>query len=434
MIDRRSLLAAGAGLLAERRRPAKASADAPDIVVIVTDDMRASDWRALPRTRALVGGTRFADFVLTTPQCGPSRATLLTGRYAHTHGVLKNGPPDGGWASFRRHEGATVATALQAAGYRTGLFGKYLNGFPAGGDPPPGWQAWHGAAEAAYGTPAGYGTDLIAEQAARFVRSTAPDRPLFAWIAPKAPHAPPEPAPRHAGRFPNARVPRTAALNEADVSDKPAYLQHDPPRLPDMDRQHRDRLRTLLSVDDLVSEVAAAMGDRWERACVVVVSDNGFALGEHRWVGKNTPHDESVRVPLLIRCPGLAPGDDARLAASIDIAPTIAAVAGVALPDADGRSLLDAWDRDRVLIESWSGAAGAPYKGVWQAPPFAALRSRAALYAEYGSGERERYDLAADPLQLDNLAADGSGAGDLPAQLDELRRCTGAACRTADGG
>ena len=429
MLNRRSLLAAGAGLLAPSS-PARSQSQPPDIVIVVLDDMRAGDWRALPKTKRLLSsGTWFDDFILTTPQCAPSRATLLTGRYAHNHGTLGNE----GWANFRHTEGDTVAVALKAAGYRTGLFGKYMNGFPAGAAAPPGWDHWRGSAEGSYGSRKRYGTDRYFREAAAFAASTPAAKPLFAWVAPKAPHAPPVPAERHASRFRRSQVPRTAALNEADVSDKPDYLRHPRIDMPEMHALYRNRLRTLLAVDEGVVRLAKAMGDRWNRACIVVLSDNGFALGEHRWVGKNTPHDESARVPMLVRCPGLPGGRDRRLAASIDIAPTLATVAGAALPGVDGRSLLDSWDRDRVLIEDWAGAAGAPYKGKYQAPPYQAVRSREALYVEYETGEREHYDLTVDPRQMDNLAAESADPGALPERLDALRRCAGNTCRAADG-
>jgi len=118
----------------------------PDVVVVLLDDMRESDWQALPLTQErLSGSTWFPNFVLTTPSCCPSRSSLFTGQYAHNHGVLRNEGKNGGWDEYRArgHEQDSVVTWLNGADYRTALVGKYLNGYRASDRVPPGWDRWY---------------------------------------------------------------------------------------------------------------------------------------------------------------------------------------------------------------------------------------------------------------------------------------------------
>jgi arylsulfatase A-like enzyme len=134
-------------------------------------------------------------------------------------------------------------------------------------------------------------------------------------------------------------------------------------------------------------------------------SDNGLLWGEHRWARKEVPYEEAIRVPLLIRADGLTSAEgrtDAHLVANIDLAPTIAAAAGLPLPDADGRSLLpllegrtEGW-RQALLIEH--------LRGTNPIPTYCAIRTSRYLFVSYDTGERELYDLADDPFELANLA------------------------------
>ena len=398
-VTRRALLGAAAALAAPRP-PAGAAPPRPDVVVVVTDDMRAADWRAPPPTKELVGGAFFEQFTYPTPLCGPSRATLLTGRYAHNHGVLSNAAPNGGWARFRDDEGSTIATALAAVGYHTALVGKYLNGWEGPGK-PPGWAAWHGTVGHSRYVPEGrrrpYLPDRLAAEAAAVAAAVPAGEPLFLWYAPNAPHdtdggRPPVPAPRHRRAFPDA------------------------------EGRDRRRLQSLLAVDEAVAGIAAAMGPRWDAACVFVLSDNGWEMGEHGVVGKATPYDGSVRVPLLARFPGLAGAD--RLAAAVDVAPTIARIAGTDLPGADGRALQDAWEREAVLLESWGNRT--------RPDGFVGVRTRHTTYVERPDGARERYDRRTDPQERDDLIVGGEAAPE-QAHLAALRGCAGESCRRAEG-
>jgi len=450
-------------------QPAPAARARPSIVVIVADDLDARSVERMPRVAALLAeqGVRFDDSFATLPLCAPSRVSLLTGRYAHNHGVRHNGGDGGGFAELRRGggEAATVATWLKAAGYRTALLGKYLNGYPSG-DPgyvARGWDEWHAVysdqgsntyfgysvSENGHATTRGtaaadYETDVLAAKAAELIaRWSADERPFFLYVAPPAPHLPAIPAPRHASALEGVQAPRVPSFDEEDVSDKPAWVRQ-AGRLrrrqqTALDEQYRRRLQSLLALDDLVETVIAELArrGRLDGTYVFFTSDNGFFQGEHRILqGKAAAYEESVRVPLIVRGPGLPAGARRpHLVANIDLAPTLAEIAGATVPGdlVDGRSLApllgreppaeDAWRRE-LLLDLWpEGDAGVP--------EYHALRTRDRLYVEYATGERELYDLAADPYQLLNLY--GPGRTEIPslaARLAALKACAGRACRT----
>ncbi|MFM9108198.1 MAG: sulfatase-like hydrolase/transferase, partial [Chloroflexota bacterium] len=316
-----------------------------------------------------------------------------------------------------------------------------------------------------------YATDVSARHASEFIRQAADDAiPFFAYLPLRAPHEPAQPAMQDLDAFDGAIAPRTPAFDEADVSDKPVWIQRTPPATPEKlaatDAFQRERLRTLLAVDRAIATVLAALGETGQLASTYVffTSDNGYHLGEHRQqLEKGTPYEESIRVPLVVRGPGVPAGTiEPRMASGADLAPTIADLAGAAVPSfVDGRSLaplLAAEDgpwRDAVLAETWRDPASLVYvEGALQyrtppdlaaedeeerednpnQPAWRALRTETEVYAEYASGEREFYDLAADPWQQDNLASTLAPArlAQLSAQLDALVACAGDACRTAD--
>src|SRR5829696_5891255 len=366
-----ALLAAPLAVAPQEASPAASPAAPPrrpNLVLVVTDDLDAASVEAMPTVRALLHdqGVSFSNFFVSTPLCCPARVSLLRGQYAHNHGVLGNGGPNGGFATFHRlgGEDSTVATWLHDAGYRTALLGKYLNGYPEDTDPsyvPPGWDEWDAlVAEAPAGggyidyalnengrrvtyghDAADYSTDVLAAKATDFIaRTSGADQPFFLYLAPFAPHQPSIPAPRHAQAFAEAWAPRSAAFNEADVSDKPSWVRARPvlsdEQVAEIDAQYRDRLRTLLAVDEMVAtlvETLEATGEL-ENTYLFFTSDNGFLLGEHRLpIGKETPYQEAVRVPLLVRGPGVPAGTAVdSLALNVDLAPTLAELASVPVP------------------------------------------------------------------------------------------------------
>src|SRR5262245_18399967 len=220
----------------------------PNLVLIVADDLdrNLGTTDAMPNLhRTLVQqGLTVNDFFVTNALCAPSRATLLRGQYTHSHLVGCNGPPSCGFAPFFQlgHEASTLATWLQGSGYRTGLVGKYLNGFPEGASRthrPPGWSEFvspvddeaykgfgyrmneNGRIVTYRSRTQDYLTDVLARKAEDFLRRPG-DTPFFLYLTPYAPHHPATPAPRHDRLFAGAQVPRTPSFNEDDVSDKPA--------------------------------------------------------------------------------------------------------------------------------------------------------------------------------------------------------------------
>ncbi|MDQ4108858.1 MAG: sulfatase [Actinomycetota bacterium] len=402
------------------------TAGRPNIVLIVTDDQRYDTLHVMPEVQRLLvrRGMSLRRAIVTNPLCCPSRATILTGRYSHTTGVYTNGAPNGGWTVFQPSEPNTIATALQDVGYRTALIGKYLNGY-GGATPyvPPGWDKWlaiHGGGGyfnysmydhvrglVNYGSrPSDYSTDVIRRHAVSFILNAPEDRPLFMMVTPFAPHGFPIAAPRHDGDLASAPVRLSPAVNEADVSDKPAYIAS---RGTVSDGSVRTRTRnhweTLLAVDEMVSrilEVLAATG-RAGNTLFIFTSDNGVANREHRWTGKQVPYEGSIRVPLVMRLPGVVPPNTVSVAlvSNVDVAPTIADFAGASLP-ADGVSL-------RPMLAGTASSARSSVvlehvESIPAVPTYCGVRTQSFTFAHYATGEEELYDLSKDPRQLQNVA------------------------------
>jgi N-acetylglucosamine-6-sulfatase len=419
----------------------------PNIVVILTDDQRWDSLSLMPTVESeLVGnGLTFTNAFVENPLCCPSRTSFLTGLDSHSTGVYANDAPYGGFSMF--DDQTTVATALQDAGYETSLLGKYLNHYAVTGGTyvPPGWTHWRAFASEAkyydydlsvdgtsiqsYGTsPEDYSTDVIASIADTEIRSASPQDPLFLWIAPFAPHGPSTPAPRDVGTLDGIDPWRPPNYNEADVQDKPAYMQAMPLLLPadqaaiDADRQ--DQLETLGAVDDLVGSTLQALDatGRLGDTIVVFASDNGFEWGEHRREGKLVPYEESVRIPLVIRWDrlGVPAAIDKRLVENIDLTPTLERAAGAALTPVDGKSLLPLLQRQRVpwrqhmLIEH---AGGSPQ------PIYCADRTPKDVLIHYATGEEEYYRLGptADPYELSNKISKPRFASRIATLRDKLR-------------
>jgi arylsulfatase A-like enzyme len=442
-------VAAGARVVAAAatslHAPARAAEPRPDILLIVTDDQRWDSLDAMPmlEEELVARGTTFANAFVTTPLCCPSRASILTGNLAHTTRVYRNAPPFGRYEWF--DDRSTLATWLDDAGYATGYVGKYLNGYQHAaltGVVPPGWDRWVAFVRPSYTgyaltvdgvverDIATYATDRLADEAVAFVERAR--GPLFLTFAPYAPHEPSTPAPADLAADVPVRMP-APSVGEEDVADKPAWVRD----LPPLDAEDRvalaatrtDADRSLLAVDRALGRIldALARTGRLDRTVVVFTSDQGLAYGEHRWTKKEAPYEEVIRVPLVVRMPIAGDASDAarpatryELVANIDLAPTIADLAGVAHPPTDGSSLVpllrgeDPPWRDALLLEHLGG--GTPV------PSYCGVRTADAMYVRYGTGEEEYYDLVGDPFQLTNLAATPS------APLDDLRARTRALC------
>jgi N-acetylglucosamine-6-sulfatase len=406
---------------------AASAAGQPNVVLIVTDDQRWDTLSALPTVQAeLVGpGTTFTNAFVVNPLCCPSRASILTGRYSRSTRVYGNG----GLVNF--DERTTIAVALRRAGWRTGFLGKYLNGY-GGTRVPPGWERWFAFTPSnahryfdyrvnVDGTiiefgpdDEAYSTDVLAGEAESFILADD-SRPFFLAVFPYAPHWPAIPAPRHEGSFPALPPWRPPSYLE-DRGDKPAWIREiefDPALA---DELRKRQYQSLLAVDDAVGRIVSALetAGKLEETMIVLTSDNGHLWGEHGILQKVVPYEESIRVPLVVRYGG-ATGTDSRFALNIDLAPTVADLAGIRF-QADGASLLpfltsaQSPGRREFPIES-RGYPGFPV------PPYCALRTKRFLHAVYRDGSRELYDLDADPYQLDNLA----GRAEWQARVRTLR-------------
>jgi N-acetylglucosamine-6-sulfatase len=445
------------------------TASRPNVVVLLTDDQTLESMRVMGGVRAELGasGTTFDKAFVSNPLCCPSRATLYTGQYTHNHGVIGNRTPEGGYGRLDKSEWLPVW--LQRAGYHTVHIGKFMNRYGQDSPPtevPPGWNEWYTSVDPStyrytgydlnengvVSTYPEYSTDAYSQRAvdavARLARS---EQPFFLSVAFLAPHsgqpadpddptglATPSPAPRHRDRFAAEPLPPAPAFDEADVSDKPSFVRRRPrlsaARQAAIAENYRQGLESLLAVDEGVVRVVGALREAGEldNSLIVFTSDNGFFYGEHRVpYGKVMVYEPSIRVPLIMRGPGVPAGERRRqLVTNADLAPTVLDAAG-ARPAGrvpDGRSLFPllrdrdlAWGRE-LLVEGAPGILAVAY---------AALRNDRFVYAEHDNGERELYDLRHDPDQLRNAAGD-PGYASIEARLAErlaaLQVCSGRSC------
>jgi arylsulfatase A-like enzyme len=360
--------------------------------------------------------------------------------------------------------------------------GKYLNGYDNAAYVPPGWDEWYSLVDdSTYcmynytvsnnGTPQAYGsqesdyqTDVLAGYVEQFIANseqTDDEAPMFLTVMPLAPHLETicnftgiRPAPRHVGTV-NLPLPMPPSLNEEDMSDKPAYMQSRPTRnISYLTTLYNDRIASLRAVDDLIGRLILALdnADELSNTILIFSSDNGYFLGEHRRIGKILLYEESIRVPLFVNLPDLAtPAVIEKIALNNDLAPTIADLAGVAPPSAvDGRSLLPLlqsaavpW-RNRFLIEH-PPDAGEPFRTF---PAYFAVRETnpvtmeslvygETLDSEGNTTDRELYDLAIDPYQLESLHRDFSWQRFLQwwrlrGYMEQLQTCANVTCQTLE--
>jgi N-acetylglucosamine-6-sulfatase len=437
-----AVLLAAVLLRGRASRPGARAFTRPSIVLILTDDQRWDSLGGMPIVRSLLAehGVTFTNSFVSNSLCCPSRASILTGQYSHTTGIYSNRPPQGGFADFR--DSSTVATWLHTAGYKTGLFGKYLNGY-TGTRIPPGWDQWHAFTSGRYydytlnengfirsfgNAGADYSTDVLASLATSFIRRST--GPLFVYFAPSAPHQPARAAPRDAAARDPVPYRRPPNLFEPDVSDKPRWIRRLPPSTPAGIRGvlgvRLDQYRSLLGVDRAVGDIVEALKatDRLSDSVIVFTSDNGLSEGSHRWFEKQAAYEESIRVPLVLRFDPLvaAPRADNRLVVNVDLAPTFAAVAGVAAPGAEGLSLIPllqgpgaGWRTDFLL----------EHVGRGHIPTYCGVRTTRFLYVFYSTREEELYDLRRDPYELSNRASSPL----YQTRLDQLRARLKTLCR-----
>jgi arylsulfatase A-like enzyme len=235
-----------------------------------------------------------------------------------------------------------------------------------------------------------------------------------------APHEPYTPAPRHADAFPDIQAPRTPSFNAEDVSGKPSDIRYNPPLseadIQDIDSVHRLRVQSMQAVDEMIERLMNTLDELnlLDNTYIFFISDNGFHLGQHRMKpGKAHQYEEDIRVPMIVRGPGIPAGMsvDNFLTANIDFPPTIAELAGVIPPEyVDGRSLVPLLKNTPPPAEEWRQAVQIEFFGHQLdesgevSPWYIGLRTNDHLYVEHSEGMIELYNLHADPNQLNNLA------------------------------
>lgn len=416
----------------------------------------------------------FTNLHVTTPFCGPSRAALFRGQYAHRTGVRVNIPESpmslgfkGGYREFLRqqHDEDELGVWMRQVGYRTMMIGKYHhNGFDF--KKPPGWDDFYMSNGGRYqGTyrfttkdqPNGshsrnpievYRTDQEADDAVRLIREHtggSKGQPFFLYLAPLAPHRPVGrdfskmvDEKRYGQWHPELRIPSTPEFDEAQMSDKPPHRRSPPYTESELETLHAEylcRARAVKSVDDMVGRVLHVLDecDITDSTYILFTSDNGYQLGQHRLQHKLDPYQMCTNVPLFVSGPGVAKGQLANhLLAHIDICPTILELAGAKIPDfVDGKSfatliyqpdsIAESTWRDPVVIENWAAKIN---RGKVLPGMYSGLRFYDKVYVEWVTGDKEYYDYANDPFELNNVYGELSNDAqrELTTSLQSARR------------
>ena len=407
-----------------------------NVIFVLVDDLRfdamgnaGHPWLETPNIDALARrGVTLPNAFVTTALCSPSRASILTGQYAHRHRVVDNNSPIPAGTTF-------FPQYLQAAGYETAFIGKWHMGGESD-MPQPGFDRWVSFKGQGSYLPTsdglnvdgravpqrGYITDELTDYAIDWLKGRR-ERPFFLYLSHKAVHADFVPARRHQGRYAGKPFtpPATMADTARNYDGKPMWVRNqrnswhgvDFPYHSDLDiaQYYRRYAETLLAVDDSLGRIVALLAERklLDDTLIVFMGDNGFSFGEHGLIDKRTAYETSMRVPLLMAGAGLPAATTVKqVVANIDIAPSILEAAGLAAPPMDGRSFLPLargertpW-RDTLLYEYyWE-------RNFPQTPTMHALRGARYKYIRYYGlwDTDELYNLADDPLETRNLAGD----------------------------
>ncbi len=503
----------GGGIVLGGEEPASSALVKPSIVLISTDDQTLASLSAMKRVgRLLVDeGATFENNIASFPLCCPSRATWITGEYAHNHGVIDNQERNGGGYESLRDPDRVLPVWLNLAGYDTALVGKWLHDYRTL-KPAPGWDRFWALTPATMVNYYGYeitdskggrvrygdsASDYVTEVLTRdyalpYIRAHAQDRdPFFLHVSYIAPHwgrgrndpagrrcsngkpfafdtAKAKPAPRDAGAFGDRPLPMPRSFNERNMEDKPGAVRGrrrlQPRAVRDLTEKYQCELASLLDVDRAVEEISDALDEAHlsDHTYVIFTSDNGYMHGEHRISAEKVqPYEEALRVPLVIRGPGVPAG--VRVAdpvANVDLAPTILDLAEVApVPlifdrPIDGRSLASytygRGDPERAILIESKRPPRRGSTGTYVAPSWVGVRTRRYVYVEHyrdevatleqgfglpiGAGaltDTELYDLELDPQELQSRHADVAYAqtrAALAEAVAELRACSGADC------
>jgi N-acetylglucosamine-6-sulfatase len=431
---RSTAAAAGLSLFGAGNSNVAEAARRPNVLVIFTDDQPPfGSIERMPFVRDffLHKGLVYNRAYLASPVCAPSRATMQLGRYPHSHNIVDNKQAARQYKNTRLQR-KSLARRLRQAGYSTSLVGKWMNGYEDLMGTRKGWahpyfDQWYVVLDnrdpvevnsngdvKATDTRIEHETDLLRDRCEEFIRNNR-DAPWVCWATLKAPHSPYQPSPRHKNAFSNEGLYRRKNYDEANVSDKPSFVQHEPRanNRNDLDMKRRKvqlgKWRELLDVDDAVGALWNTIQDTGQanRTYVIYATDNGFMNGEHRLDHKSFAYEESSRNPLMVRGPGVARGRIRGYSSLVDIPATIADLAGIG-PFGEGRSLVptfrgtipEKW-RKRVFFEEPNFP--------WYAVRDDSLTGKLAgdwKYVEYRKREKrqiELYDMANDPYELTSL-------------------------------
>ena len=482
---------------------AAAEADSlPNIIFLLTDDqdVTANSLDYMPKLQSIMrdGGMEFLNYFVSTALCCPSRSTIIKGQYCHNHGIWDNGDLNnktffsGGMkkAIEENLEKESIATLMKEAGYETFLIGKYLNGYNDNyaDHVPPGWDHWHGMTSTAYFGPHFsndgklfkadkdvYQTDYISKHAMDLISNRDKSKPFFIYISPFAPHAPSTPAKRHASLFSNISAPRFDSFNPDDSiqKQKPSWLKTipklDKDQIAGIDEFYRNRLRALQAVDEMLENITILLKQEAidDNTYLFYMGDNGQHLGDYRLTGgKRQAYDTDIRVPFLVKGPGIAGGTKVtEVVMSIDLLPTWVELGKGSTPksyEPDGLSIVPILKgqqpaqpaentfRAAALAEMYGGSSnmGSKYKGMagfegnrfWN-NTYQAIRiingsdwAKDAdwLYAEWCTGEKEFYNVTADRRQINNIAdsMDDDLIKKLSVLTESLGKCTGKDCNS----
>jgi arylsulfatase A-like enzyme len=431
----------------------------PNILYIMADDHAAhaisacgSKINKTPNIdRIARDGMNFSNCLVTNSICTPSRAAILTGKYSHLNGV----------PVFNRFDGRqpTLAKYLQAAGYRTGMIGKWhLGSDPTGFDHwniLPGQGAYHDPVFIDMGKRkkhTGYCTDLITDFAIKFLDDRPKDKPFFLMCHHKAPHRPWEPDEKHRKQWENVRIPEPETFNDdyagrsdaareatmridrdltpGDLKQKPpAELKGEALKKWKYQRYMRDYLACVASVDDNVGRLLDYLDRNGlaENTIVIYTSDQGFFLGEHNWFDKRFMYEESLRMPFLVRWPGKIKAGAAseKMILNVDFAPTLLDAAGVKVPaDMQGRSFVPLMKGEQP--RDWRTSMYYRYYHYPQhhrvQPHYGVRTERYKLIYFNKIDQWELFDLEKDPRELKNLYADPAQAATVKKLKEELFR------------
>ncbi len=466
-----------AGVLPRPQAPHRATdSKRPNVLMITADDAAPGDLKYMPHVQQLLvdQGVTFSDAIAPTPICVPARASLLTGQYTHNHKAYTIFGQGGGFTSF--DSARTLPTWLRAAGYHTMFVGKYLNGY---GDTPaselhvePGWSQWYptvGGSTYNFLHPImnmngkrlvhynEYNSTLFSDKSnALLAQAARGHKPWFMWVNYVAPHegGPTEyddpqmvypqdksawvpttvPAPQDKNRFAHIALPAWGNLFKRGHDEPSAGADGDANYKAATRYAFEERIEALQSVDRAVARTVATLRAhrQLQKTYIIFASDNGYLTGQHNRNGKLVQFDDSLRIPMVLRGPGIPRHRVVRTAiTNPDVATTIAAMTHVKPKRVqDGVNMLP-WltrgYRERIVpIEAYPLFGGIH-------PIYTGIREGAWTYVRYtkGAGWEELYNRRTDPWELWNLAGDPTYAPQLAffRRLDRrYRECAGATC------